>query len=76
MSGQITTPAAAPVAGCTKYASQTPSGVLILTSDSVTAAALAARGSTNAMPAPSDNAPNWRRVTAPRAVYSFRSSSK
>src|ERR1700722_5794862 len=39
MSGQTSTAGDAPAVGCTKYASQVPSGVVMVTSDSVTAAA-------------------------------------
>ena len=70
MSGQISTPAPVPVAGFTKYASHVPSGVLIVTSPSVTATAPTTCGSAIATPAPS-SAPNWRRVTQPRASKSF-----
>ena len=35
MSGQTRTPGKAPLAGCTKYASHAPSGVAIVTSESV-----------------------------------------
>src|SRR5580700_6835713 len=41
MSGQVRTAGAVPVVGCTKYASHAPSGVVMLTSDSVVATALA-----------------------------------
>ncbi len=39
MSGQTSTAGDAPAVGCTKYASQVPSGVVMVTSDSVVAAA-------------------------------------
>ena len=52
-----------------------PSGVFTLTSDSVTAAAFATLGSTAIAPAPSDKAPNVRRVTMLFSRYAFRSSS-
>ena len=46
-----------------------PSGVFMVTSDSVTATALATFGSIIAMPAPSST-PNCRRVTIPRSSNS------
>jgi len=67
MSGHTSTAGAA-AAGCTKYASQVPSGVLIFTSDSVTATAFAARGRRKEKPAPSAIAPSSRRLNAARAL--------
>jgi hypothetical protein len=75
MSGHTSTPGAVPLDGCTKYASQLPSGVLIVTSMSVTATAFTTFGSAIATPAASST-PNCRRVTSPPASYSSRSSSE
>jgi hypothetical protein len=69
ISGQTSTPGAVPVVGRTKYASAVPSGVVIITSDSVTSTALSTLGSIMTMPAPRA-APNCRRVTNPRASKS------
>ena len=75
MSGQISTPAAAPDEGCTKYASHVPSGVLISTSRSLVACALASSGSIMATPAASST-PNCLRVTSPLASSSATLSAK
>src|SRR5581483_10249432 len=60
MSGQISTAACLPFAGCTKYASHVPSDVLISTSRPFVAGAAIA-GSVAATPAPTASAPNLRR---------------
>src|SRR5262249_31958544 len=61
MSGQTSTPGAGPPAGCTKYASAGPAGVLIETSESFVSAALTTGANVDARPAPRVNAPNCRR---------------
>ncbi len=77
ISGQMRTPGYFPLAGCTKYASQVPSGVLISTSAPLVSRAFASRGSATANPAPNAMAPNWRRDTSFRrsANPSISSSS-
>ena len=62
MSGHISTPGAAPEVGATKYASQMPSGVVMLTSRSVTATALATPGSVVSRPAEAAHVAKSRRV--------------
>src|SRR5690349_5073211 len=75
MSGHTSTAAVA-LAGCTKCASQVPSGVLISTSDSVTSAAAATEGSMAASVAPSPSVLNWRRESSlPRRMSSLESRS-
>ena len=75
MSGHTSTAAVA-AAGCTKCASQVPSGVLISTSDSETSAADATAGSIAASVAPNPKAPNRRRETSlPRRISSLESRS-
>ena len=54
MSGHTSTAGAAPLAGCTKYASHVPSGVLISTSPSFVSAAFATGGSIVSEPATCD----------------------
>src|SRR5688572_32421187 len=76
MSGHTSTAACAPLDGCTKYASQVPSGVLISTSFSVTACAFAARGNITVRPIPAARPPKSRRVTRPSRMAFSRSSSK
>ncbi len=68
MSGHTSTAALAPLDGATKYASHSPSGVLMLTSLSFTSTAFDARGSIATTPTAAASTPTSRRV------YFFRSS--
>src|SRR6266404_1634357 len=76
ISGQTSTAGCLPLAGCTTYASQVPSGVLISTSAPFVSVALAIRGNAAVKPAASAIAPNRRRDTsAVRRENSSKSSN-